>query len=39
VPGNPALSDLWQLYWFAWEIMALTAMEMPAAASREMGLA
>jgi hypothetical protein len=37
MPGNPTLSDLWRLYWCAWEIMALTAIEMPGAAMREMG--
>ncbi|GJE41940.1 hypothetical protein [Methylobacterium soli] len=35
MPGNPALSDLWQLHWCAWEIMALTAIEMPGAVMRE----
>ncbi|WP_336488305.1 hypothetical protein [Methylobacterium nigriterrae] len=37
-PRPPAtLSDLWQLYWCASEIMALTAIEMPGAVMREMG--
>ncbi len=35
MPGNPTLSDLWQLRWCAWEIMALTAIEMPGEVMRE----